>query len=85
MNYVTQTIINILNERFENNQSYLQEKLEELNKHTNKYDGLDYLCTWADKVTVEMYAEKTDLTVEDINVYRKCGVKFNDILVSKKL
>lgn len=33
MNYVTQTIIDILKERFANDNTYLSEKLEELMTH----------------------------------------------------
>ena len=66
MNYVTQTIIDILEERFIDDKSYLSEKLEELAAHKNKYDGLNFLCTKADKTTIEMYSQKTELTVEDI-------------------
>ena len=66
MNYVTQTIIEILEERFTNDKSYLSEKLEELNTHKNKYDGLKFLCTKADQNTIKMYAQRTELTEENI-------------------
>jgi len=66
MNYVTQTIIDILEERFSNDKPYLAEKLEELNTHKNKYDGLNFLCTKADQTTIKMYAQKTELTEENI-------------------
>ena len=66
MNYVTQILIDIYNERFAGDHSYLAEKLEELESHENKYDGLNFLCTKADSTTKKMYAEKTQLTVEEI-------------------
>jgi len=66
MNYITQTIIDIFEERFANDQPYLLEKLEELNTHTNKYDGLNFLCNKADKTTIKMYTQKTELTEENI-------------------
>jgi hypothetical protein len=70
MNYVTQTIKNILKERFANDKSYLFEKLEELEMHENKYDGLNYLFSQADSVTIRMYAERTELTVSEIRYLR---------------
>ena len=66
MNYVTQTIIDILEERFAHDKPYLSEKLEELMTHKNKYDGLDFLCSKADSTTIKMYSERTELTVENI-------------------
>lgn len=66
MNYVTQTIIDILKERFAHDRPYLSEKLEELESHQNKYDGLDFLCSKADSTTIKMYSQRTELTIEDI-------------------
>ena len=66
MNYVTQTIIDILEERFAKDKSYLSEKLEELHTHKNKYDGLNFLFTKADSTTIKMYTQKTELTEENI-------------------
>ncbi len=67
MNYVTQNLIGIYKERFSHDEAYLSEKLEELEAHKNKYDGLDFLCSKADSNTIKMYTERTKLTVEDIN------------------
>jgi len=75
MNYVTQTIIDILEERFANDKPYLSEKLEELNTHKNKYDGLNFLCTQADSTTIKMYAQKTELTVENISYLKNIWYK----------
>jgi len=66
MNYVTQTIIDILEERFADDKPYLSEKLEELIVHENKYDGLNFLFTKADSTTIKMYTQRTELTVENI-------------------
>jgi site-specific DNA-adenine methylase len=67
MNYITATLIDIYKERFADDKSYLAEKLEELEQHENKWDGLNFLCSKADRKTREKYAEKTELTVEEIN------------------
>ena len=75
MNYVTQTIIEILEERFADDKPYLSEKLEELATHENKYDGLNFLCTKADKTTIEMYSQKTELTVENIQYLKDIWYK----------
>jgi len=75
MNYVTQTIIEILEERFADDKPYLSEKLEELATHENKYDGLSFLCTKADKTTIEMYSQKTELTVENIQYLKDIWYK----------
>lgn len=75
MNYVTQTLINIYKERFAHDKPYLSEKLEELEAHKNKYDGLDFLCSKADNITIKMYADKTELTVEDIEALKKMWYK----------
>lgn len=64
MNYVTQTIIDILEERFSNDKPYLSEKIEELMTHENKYDGLNFLCTKADSTTIKMYAKKQNLLLK---------------------
>ena len=65
MNYVTRNLIEIYKERFKNNKSYLDEKLEILESHNNKFDGLSFLVG-ADATTKEMYADKTELTLEEI-------------------
>jgi len=75
MNYVTQTLIDIYKERFAQDKSYLAEKLEELEAHKNKYDGLNFLCSKADKTTIKMYADKTELTVADIKVLKEMWYK----------
>jgi len=75
MDYVTQTLIDIYKERFAYDKPYLSEKLEELETHENKYDGLDFLCTKADSVTIKMYSDKTELTVEDIKTLKKMWYK----------
>ena len=75
MNYVTQTLIDIYKERFVDDKLYLSEKLEELEAHENKYDGLDFLCSKADGTTVKMYADKTELTVEDIETLKDMWYK----------
>jgi len=75
MNYVTQTIIDILEERFVDDKSYLSEKLEELTTHENKYDGLNFLCTKADSTTIEMYSKKTELTIENIEYLKSIWYK----------
>ena len=75
MNYVTQTIIDIYEERFADDKPYLSEKLEELNTHKNKYDGLNFLCTKADSTTIKMYAQKTELTVENISYLKSIWYK----------
>jgi hypothetical protein len=75
MNYVTQTLINIYKERFSHDKPYLSEKLEELEAHESKYDGLDFLCSKADRTTIEMYAEKTQLTIEDIKALKRMWYK----------
>ena len=65
MNYVTRNLIEIYKERFKNDKSYLVEKLEILEGHKNKYDGLNFLVN-ADATTKEMYSNKTELTLEEI-------------------
>lgn len=70
MNYITQNIIEIYEERFSNDLPYLSEKLEVLKTHKSKYDGLNFLCCSADRTTIKMYAERTDLSVEDIAALR---------------
>ncbi len=65
MNYVTATIIDIMKDRFEDDVFYLTEKLKILKKHKNKFDGLEFLVS-ADRTTKEMYAERTELTLADI-------------------
>jgi len=75
MNYVTQTLIDIYKERFEQDKLYLSEKLEELETHKNKYDGLDFLCTKADRTTIKMYADRTELTVADIEALKEMWYK----------
>ena len=65
MNYVTRNLQEIYKERFKNDKSYLVEKLEILESHKNKYDGLDFLVG-ADATTKEMYSNKTELTLEEI-------------------
>ena len=75
MNYVTQTIIDILEERFIDDKSYLSEKLEELTAHENKYDGLSFLYTKADSTTIEMYSQKTELTIENIEYLKSIWYK----------
>ena len=75
MNYVIQTIIEILEKRFANDKPYLSEKLEELATHENKYDRLNFLCTKADKTTIEMYSQKTKLTVENIQYLKDIWYK----------
>jgi len=67
MNYITRNLIEIYEERFKDDESYLAEKLEELEAHNkNKYDGLNFLCTSAESVTIKMYSKKTQLKKEDI-------------------
>jgi len=66
MNNVTRNLITIYQERFKNDKSYLEEKLEILENHKNKLDGLSFLIN-ADAVTQKMYTEKTDLTMEEIS------------------
>lgn len=66
MNHVTKTLIDIIKERFAHDKSYLAEKMEELDAHENKFDGLNFLCTKADSTTIKMYAERTKLTVKEI-------------------
>lgn len=75
MNYVTQTLIDIYKERFAHDKPYLSEKLEELEAHENKYDGLDFLCSKADRTTIKMYADKTELTVADIEALKDMWYK----------
>ena len=65
MNYVTRNLIEIYKERFKNDKSYLVEKLEILEGHKNKYDGLNFLVN-TDAITKEMYSNKTELTLEEI-------------------
>ena len=66
MNNITRNLIAIYQERFKDDKSYLEEKLEILESHKNKLDGLSFLIN-ADAVTQKMYAEKTDLTMEEIS------------------
>ena len=75
MNYVTQTLIDIYKERFTHDMPYLSEKLEELQVHKSKYDGLDFLCSKADRATIKMYADKTELTVADIDILKEMWYK----------
>ena len=75
MNYITRVLIEIYKERFSHDKPYLSEKLEELEAHENKYDGLNFLCSKADNLTKEMYAEKTELTIEDISFLRSIWYK----------
>jgi len=70
MNYVTRNLIEIYKERFKNDKSYLSEKLEILESHNNKYDGLDFLVG-SDATTKEMYSNKTQLTLEEIDQLKK--------------
>ena len=65
MNYITKNLIEIYKERFKNDKSYLNEKLEILNSHNNKFDGLAFLVA-TDAITKEMYASRTELTLEEI-------------------
>jgi hypothetical protein len=66
MNNVTRNLITIYQERFKNDKSYLEEKLEILENHKNKLDGLSFLIN-ADTDTQKMYTQKTDLTIEEIS------------------
>jgi len=75
MNYVTQTLMEIYSERFAHDKPFLSEKIEELEKHRNKYDGLTFLCCSADETTVDMYAERTKLTIEEISFLRSIWCK----------
>jgi hypothetical protein len=75
MNYVTQNIIEIYKERFAEDESYLLEKLEVLESHKNKYDGLNFLCSYCDSKTIEMYSERTELTVAEIEFLRNIWSK----------
>jgi len=75
MNYITRTLIEIYKERFAHDKPYLSEKLEEIEAHENKYDGLNFLCSKADGTTMKMYEERTELTVEDIKFLRSIWYK----------
>lgn len=65
MNHVTNIILEIVQERFKNNQGYLSEVIEELETHQNKYDALMYLFK-LDKQSKEMFAKRIGVSLEDI-------------------
>lgn len=70
MNYVTRNLIEIYKERFKNDKPYLSEKLEILESHQNKLDGLSFLIG-ADATTKEMYSDRTQLSLKEIEQLRK--------------
>lgn len=53
MDYISKIIIEVLEERFKNDKSYLSEKKDEIKKHKNKFDGLNYLFNKCDLTTKE--------------------------------
>jgi len=75
MNYVTQTLIDIYKERFADDKPYLSEKLEELEAHENKYDGLDFLCSKADRTTIKQIKLNSQLQI--LRYLKICGIRFN--------
>ncbi|MDD2358323.1 MAG: hypothetical protein PHX13_10475 [Thiovulaceae bacterium] len=65
MNYVSNIILEVMQERFKDDQSYLGDLIEDLKSHENKYDGLMYLFK-LDTTSKEMFAQKIGVSLEDI-------------------
>ena len=86
MNYITRNLIEIYEERFKDDESYLAEKLEELEAHNkNKYDGLNFLCTSAESVTIKMYSKEHNLKKKISNFLKAYGTKCSEIVLCNLL
>lgn len=64
-NWLSEQIAKVYIERFEDDESYLSEKLERISEQESKYEAMQFIATNLDEIGIEMLSEKLGIKNSD--------------------
>lgn len=73
-NWITPVILQVLKEKFPNDDFYIEEKKEKLEKF-DIYESLNWIETNLDSNLKKEFCKKTDFTLEDLESFHNIFVK----------